>query len=703
MSDQPERSAIHCLLEPRSVAVVGASPTSFVGRVVIENLRLLGFDGPIYPVNPRYEEVLGLPCFPSIDEVPAAPEAVAAAVRIDLVPGVLRAAAKSGVRAAIVPGGGFSETGETARVAQAEIGEIGRDFGMAIAGPNCMGVVSPRRATALYIGSLPEHLLPGRVAVVSQSGSVIEAMVNMGPRVGFSALVSSGTEAATTSGEYLEHFAADPATGAACVFLEGFRDPAGFVRGAKAMRAAGKPLAVLQAGRSAEAAAAIAAHSGTLASADEVVAGMLRHVGAVAVDDLDEMIEIAEVFARGALPKGRRMIAVGDSGGEAQLVADHARAMGFQLPPPSDALRTRLQAKWPNFSYIGNPVDPWGVDPDFPTLYEEILQGMADEDLDVVAVAIDKVTSWMGEHEVDLGEASARSLIAATRRTGKYGVFLTLHGMGPAHPLVRDQLREAGVPLLHGLRPALAALRGAAWWQAWRPRTPPTSSDGPSATRGVPAPDEPGPILSEAASRAILEPYGVPMVPAEIAETADAAAAVAERLGLPVVMKANVPGVAHKSAAGIVAVGVATPDTVRSTFDRLLRRAEENGTPARGVLVEATASGVEVICGMRHDPVFGPVVLLGVGGTLTEVLKDVSIRLVPPSVEDLDEMLEECAVGRLLERAGADGAPVKRAIAALARIAVERPEIREVDVNPMFAGPHGAAAADALVVLGDPE
>jgi acetate---CoA ligase (ADP-forming) len=698
MPDQAERSAIDCLLQPRSVAVVGASPTSFVGRVVIENLRLLDFDGPIYPVNPRYDEVLGLPCYASIDEVPAAPEAVAAAVRIDLVPGVLRAAAKGGVRAAIVPGGGFSETGETARVAQAEITEVGRDFGMAIAGPNCMGVICPGSSTALYIGSLPEHLLSGRVAVVSQSGSVIEAMVNMGPRVGFSALVSSGTEAATSSGAYLEHFAADPQTGAACVFLEGFRDPEAFIRGARAMRAAGKPLAVLQAGRSAEAAAAIAAHSGTLAGADEVVAGLLRHVGAVALDDLDEMIEIAEVFARGGMPGGRRLIAVGDSGGEAQLVADHARAMGFELPPPSDAFKARLQAKWPNFSYIGNPVDPWGVDPDFPTLYEEILQGMADEDVDVVAVAIDKVTSWMGEHEVDLGEASARSLIAATRRTGKYGVFLTLHGMGPAHPIVRDQLREAGVPLLHGLRPALAALRGAAWWQRWRTRTPLPAPEGPAPTWV--APGEPGPVLSEAASRAILEPYGVPLVAGGVAETADAAAAMAEDLGYPVVMKADAPGVAHKSVAGIVAVGVTTAEGVRATFDRLVHRAEENGTPARGVLVEATASGVEVICGMRHDPVFGPVVLLGVGGTLTEVLKDVSVRLVPPSAEDLDEMLAECAVGRLVERAGGDPAPLKATIAALARLAVEHPEVREVDVNPMFVGPAGAAAADALVVIG---
>jgi acetyltransferase len=567
---------------------------------------------------------------------------------------------------------------------------------MAIAGPNCMGVIAPGRAAGLYIGTIPEHLLAGRVAVISQSGSVIEALVNMGPRIGFSALVSSGTEVATSCGEYLEYFARDDATGAACVFLEGFRDPEAFIRGAKAMRAAGKPLAVLQAGRSAESAAAIAAHSGTLAGADEVVTGLLHQLGAIGLDDLDELIETAEVFAHGRLPQGLRMIAVGDSGGEAQLVADHARRLGFELPAPSDAMQSRLRARWPHFSFIGNPVDPWGVDADFPPLYEEILQAMADEDVDIVAVALDKVTSWMGEHEIDLGEASARSLIAATKRTGRFGAYFTLHGMGPAHAAVREQLREAGIPLLHGLRPALVALRRAAWWQSWRPRTP---TPPPQPSLEWSELEEEGPILSEASSRKILAAYGVPMVAGGVSSSADEAVALAASLGHPVVMKADVPGVAHKSAAGIVAVGVAGNDTVRETFDRLTARAEANGTPSRGVLVEATASGLEVICGMRHDPVFGPVVLIGLGGTLTEVLKDVAVRLVPPSVEDLDEMLEECAVGRLLSRTGADASGLRATVAALARLAVEHPEIAEVDVNPMFVGRTGTAAADALVVL----
>jgi acetate---CoA ligase (ADP-forming) len=362
-------------------------------------------------------------------------------------------------------------------------------------------------------------------------------------------------------------------------------------------------------------------------------------------------------------------------------------------------MKARLQARWPHFSYIGNPVDPWGVDADFPPLYDEILQAMADEDVDIAAVALDKITSWTGDHEIDLGAAGAHSLIEAVKRTGKFGVYFTLHGMGPAHPSVREELRAAGIPLLHGLRPSLVALRRTAWWHSWRPRTPVAVPTGDSAPLSV---DETGPVLSEASSRRILAAYGVPLVDGDVASTADEAVALAERLGYPVVLKADSAGVAHKSAAGIVAVGVAGPNAVRETFDRLVARAGEIGAPARGVLVEATASGVEVICGMRHDPVFGPVVLLGVGGTLTEVLKDVSVRLVPPSKEDLEEMLDECAVGRLLARTGADPSGLLATVAGLARLATEHPEVREVDVNPIFVGKAGTAAADALVVLGGP-
>jgi succinyl-CoA synthetase beta subunit len=210
---------------------------------------------------------------------------------------------------------------------------------------------------------------------------------------------------------------------------------------------------------------------------------------------------------------------------------------------------------------------------------------------------------------------------------------------------------------------------------------------------------EPGPVLSEGASRYVVAAYGVPLVPAERASTEEEAVVAAERLGYPVVMKGDAPGVAHKAAAGLVRTGINSPLAARKAFAELRDRAASKREQAGTVLVEATATGIELICGMRRDPLFGPVVLVGVGGALTEAIGEVAVRVCPVSVEDLDEMLDECAVGRLMEASGLDRAPVLKALEAIARLALEHPEIEEVDVNPLFAGPAGVVAADALVVL----
>lgn len=693
------------LLAPSSIAVVGASPRSYVGRVLCENLAALRYGGAVYPVNPRYDRVLEWACFPTLDDVPGAPEAVVAAVSFDRVPEVVRTAGKRGARAAVVPGGGFTETGPEAVRIQAEIAAAANEFGMSVCGPNCMGVIRPPDGSSMYIGTIAESLLPGRVALVSQSGSVVEAAVNMGPRIGFSALVSCGNEAVTTVGDYLQWFARDDETTAVALFVEGFRDPRGFVDGARALRDAGKPLAVLQGGRSKEAAAAIAAHSGTLAGNDEVVTGLLHQLGAIGVDDLDELFEVAELLGHGRLPRGRRIFIATDSGGESNLIADHARWMGLELPRPSERLRERLQGRWPNFSYIGNPIDPWGVDADYETLYAKVLAAAVDEDVDVVAVALDKVTPWAGENETHLGEVAARALIAAQGAAGTdvLPVFFTVPSTGPAVEKVREPLRAARIPLLHGLRPAMVAIRRAWWWRQWRARTAPA----PSGSVGLSFGDERGPVLSEAASRDVLARYGVPVVESRAASTAAEAGEEAERIGFPVVVKADVEGIAHKSAAGLVATMVATRQAAETAFENVVGRAARlaargGGSAPRGALVQETASGVELICGFRQDPAFGPVVLVGVGGTLTEVVHAVSVRLCPVAPEDLDEMLDESPVGRLVDAAGADRAAVQAVIDALSRMAVDHPEIAEVDVNPLFAGRHGIKAADALVVLAPP-
>jgi acyl-CoA synthetase (NDP forming) len=698
---EPGAAAIDALLRPRSIAIVGASPRSYVGRVLCENLRGLGYEGAVFPVNPRYGDVAGWRCYPSVEALPEGPDAVVAAISFDRIPAVLRAAAEMGTRAAVVPGGGFTETGPRALEIQGEVAAVATEFGMEVCGPNCMGVIAPSARSAMYIGTLAPSLLPGRVALLSQSGSVVEAAVNMGPRVGFSALVSYGNEAVTTVGRYLRYFADDDETDAVTLFIEGFRDASGFVGGARALRDAGKPLAVLKAGRSRQAVKAIAAHSGSLAGADEVVTGLLHQLGAIGVDDLDELFEVAEVLAHGRMPRGRRIFVVTDSGGEANLVADHIQRAGLEAPPPSDALVRRLQARWPNFSYLGNPIDPWGVDPDYTPLYSEILLAAAEEDVDVLAVALDKVTPWAGENEVDLGAAGAEALIAATRGTDKMPVFFTVHATGPAAEVVRERLRAASVPLLHGLRPAMVALRRTWWWQQWKRRSEPSWPGGAegNGTGHRLDPGEEGPVLSERASRDILAAFGIPLVRCEAAATAEEAADAAERIGFPVVMKADVPGVAHKAAAGLVATGIVSSRAAAEAFGRLTERAASQGRPARGALVQATASGVELICGMRRDPLFGPVVLVGLGGALTEVFRQVATRVCPVAPEDLDEMVDECPAGTLLAAAGAPVEPVLSVILALSRMGLEHPEIQEIDVNPLFAGPDGVAAADALVAL----
>ena len=389
------------------------------------------------------------------------------------------------------------------------------------------------------------------------------------------------------------------------------------------------------------------------------------------------------------------MFVVTDSGGEANLIADHAAWVGLELPDASEALKGRLQARWPHFSYIGNPIDPWGVDPDPRILYGEILRAAAEEDVDVVAVALDKVTPWAGKNETDLGVAGAEALIEATAGSEKLRVFFTVHSTGAAAEEVREPLQAAGVPLLHGLRPALLAIRRASWWEQWRARSP--AGAAPSA--GLLSFSNEGRVLSERGSRDVLYAYGIPLVETEPAATSEQSATAAGRIGFPVVLKADLPGVAHKAAAGLVIVGVSSPEAAGSAFDLLRGRAAGLAARWRGVLVQATARGVELLCGMRRDPLFGPVVLVGLGGSLTEALHDVAVRGCPVSNEDLEEMLDECSVGRLLAAADAPAAPVHAVLQALSRLAVEQPDVEEVDVNPLFAGPEGVAAADALVVL----
>ena len=388
------------------------------------------------------------------------------------------------------------------------------------------------------------------------------------------------------------------------LFLEGFRDPAGFVEGARAMREAGKPLAVLQAGRSKEAAAAIAAHSGTLAGSDEVVTGLLRQLGAIGVDDLDELFEVAELLGHGRLPSGRRLFVVTDSGGEANLVADHARRWVSSSHAPSPRLVATAAGPVAELLLHRQPDRPVGRRPRLPSrCTRRSCGGAAEEDVDILAVALDKVTPWAGENELELGAGGPARSLAEADGGRRYVSRSSSPSTPPARPSRADPRRRFGrdgVPLLHGLRPALVALAGPAWWRAWRPRSAsargrrnrqprPYFEDGPDPV-GAGQPAGPGRVRHPGRGRASSRP------------DEDAAVAVADRIGYPVVMKADRWPSPTSRPPAVVVTGVIDVDGVLAAFETLRARTGEAGLDVPGGAGRGTAAGVELICGMRRDP-----------------------------------------------------------------------------------------------------
>ena len=325
------------LLAPRSVAVIGASQKGGRATGAVQNLQDLGFTGAIHPVNPNYDTVLGLRCYPSVEAIPGPVDLIAVGIPGERALEQLRAAHRKGVKAAVIFASGFAEAGEQGRARQAELEAFARQTGMLICGPNCLGVVNLAERSCGYSSISPKEVAVGDVAVISQSGTVIVALVRSLRGLGFSHLVSSGNEAVLTSGDYLNYLASDPATKVLGVFLEGLKEPARFIEAASAARRAGKPIVALKAGRSAEGQAASLAHTGSLAGSAVVHDALFRQNGIIQCADLDEWIEAIEIFRYARPPASRGIGLIGVSGGENALVLDHAAELGLSVPPLSES------------------------------------------------------------------------------------------------------------------------------------------------------------------------------------------------------------------------------------------------------------------------------------------------------------------------------------------------------------------------------
>ena len=665
---------LDAVFDPRSVAIYGISERTSMR--IAENMTRPGV--PFYGINPTKTDACGVTCYPAMADCPAVPEMVVMGVghsRIETaIDDVLSV---DGVKVIVTPGLG-NEAGRDGPPISERISAKVRDAGVAMVGPNCMGIATPG-APSPWIGSLHPTFVPGPVATLAHSGSIGEILVSLGPRVGFRTMVSSGNETVVDAADFVAWFADDPQTRVIGLFLEAVRRPDAFEEALRRVSEAGKVAIVMKVGTSEMGATAALAHTGALVGSDRSFSAMLRHYNAIRVDDFGDWIEHLEVFGRERPPRGRRIGVVTNSGGEGEYFADKAEQAGIPLSLFSDGLRAAIMDEFPNFIHVGNPVDCWAIDDDrvvFPRIFEMLAES---GEFDVLISAIDH-SYWLKGTERDLATAIADDLRKAVEGTD---IFPAVIGVTTADPPVEDLrwAREHDIPMLKGSLPGLRAIAARL---NHTPYTPPP--------RDVPAdtPLDGAGALSEVDSAAILAGHGVPYVRAERCASPDDAAAAAERIGYPVVCK--IDNVAHKARVGGVALHLADPASVRAAAERM------GGSV---VVAEHASDGVEVLIGAVRDSEYGATVAVGIGGGLAEQLDLVTAALAPLDEAGARRLVDSLpALGRLLGGDVPQG--LIGAIVAASRMVAEHPEIVELDVNPLLVTPERAVALDCLIVLKEP-
>lgn len=714
------------LFAPRSIAVIGASPNNWIGETVRDNLRTMASETRCHFVNPKYDEVYGQRCYPSLDALPERPDVAILALNPLRAATMTAEAAAAGVPAVIIPGGGVVEGGAAAAQMQLDVARVAREHGLALVGPNCMGVIDLTVNSATYIGDVSPYLPRGGVAGIAQSGSVTDAFVHSGSRVGFSRIISCGSEVVLDVCDYLAYCLDDPETTSVILFVEGFKRPERFLALADRALDLGKPIMAVKVGRSPQAQVAAIAHSGSLAGEARVTDAALDAAGVIRCADLDSLLETAELV-EGMRRTGRsvrrgRTGVVTVSTGEASLVADQAAQTGVDLPPIPDAARDAIMAALPTMGYVGNPLDPWGADSP-AVAYGASFEAMAASGAyDVLCIVHDFPYRSLPSEVATANDVAFQLLEATADRPHILPVYVSLTS-GEPPPETKAMLdgKGGGAPLLRGGLEAFTAIASLAHWESrrdhrhavgpWRGAWPAIADDRTSYGAD-PAPIPVSPVgrrtLSEHESLAFLGRAGIVVTEAEPVVDAAAAVAAARRMGRPVALKLDAVGVAHKSDLGGVALGLHGDDAVYAAALTMLENARSRGLTVRGLLVEPMADpGVELIVGLRRDPLFGPAVLVGLGGILAEVMDDVAIRLAPVTPREAMSMLDGLRGHRLLDgvrgRPAIDRSAVASMLVALGRVGADRADLLEVDCNPVIASAAGAIAVDALVVLATTE
>lgn len=715
MEPVPRGDRLAALLEPRSIAVVGASERAPHAAALVRNLLRFGFPAErIYPVNPRYPRLFERPCYPAVGDVPEDVDlAVLAIPRRGVVPALEECAAK-GVRAALVVATGFGEFDEEGRRYQADLARIVRDCDMALCGPNTLGYVALPSGAALWTSPLPEHLAAGPVSAVFTSAGLLNLFFHTAADrcLGFRYAAAPGNQAGAGFTDYFRAAVDDPGTRVIAAVIESVSRPGEMAGLLDRARERGKTVVALRLGRSRKGERAVTSHSGNMATSGAVWDGLFRQKGVIPVDNMDQLLEAAALAA--ADPDARRFADSGGvgmvtiSGGDCSFLADVCERNGVPLPEPSEATYEALRSCFDKERFNGNPLDIEDLHAADPDKYLACLETfLRDENFAVVCCRLNLPRSPNDR----LRELYRRSA-AVARRNRKPVVFLSR----ASELLDRSWFRffhELGAPFLVEYEKSLRAVKEVL---ALSQRSPAGGPDATAATAApAPAPAETAALRrlmaagdpSHAAVQRLLDAYGIPVAPERLAHDRDEAADAAGELGFPVALKVLSPDLPHKTEAGGVLLNLGSRGEAASAYDRLIERVAGSAPHARieGVLVQKMVEGVaEVIIGTSRTPDLGVCLAFGLGGIYTEVLEDVSFRLPPLDLQEAHRMIREIRAYPLLTgvRGGAkaDVPALARAIAALSRLAVDLgEEVDEVECNPLAVLPEGQGvlAVDTLV------
>ena len=698
------RAELKKLLDPASIAVIGASTRAgSFGERVLHNLRHYG--GRYYPVNARYQTIGDLKCYPNVCDLPEVVDCAVITAAREAVEEIVLDCAKAGVGGAIIFASGYSETGKEERIAQQQrLAAIAQESGMRIVGPNCIGVVNATldsRITFMDITPIPRPTSHA-VGVISQSGALGMALAQGVVRgLSVSHVLTSGNSCDVDMADYVNYLVEDPTCASiACVF-EGMSTPRRLLLAAENAWRADKPLVIFKMATGEQGAQAAMSHTGSLAGSHETYRAAFRKVGAVVVDDFESLMETAAFFAKAPPPKAAGAAVVAASGGAAIMAADRAEQNGVPMPQPSDSVRAILESRIPEFGSSRNPCD----------VTAQILSDP--EALGVCAGAL-------------LSDPQYGVLVApmtygyapSAKRPQVYNDLAVQHGKMACvawqtewqdGPGVVEANQMGRVALFRSMNACFAAL--AAWqWRADK-RTAGTQVVAPTAPETISNTKRligaaNGKTVTEREAKAILALYGVPVVGETLTQTADEAVTAAAALGFPVVMKVESPDLPHKTEAGVIRLNLRSEADVRTAYAAVMANAAKVSPPPRinGVLVQPmVAQGVELVIGARNDPLFGPLIVVGLGGILVELLKDSALSPAPVTALEAHGMLRRLRGFRLLEgfrgMAAVDIGKLAEIISKVSCFAADHPElVGELDINPLICAGDQIIAVDALIV-----